>query len=117
MVTLPKFRKEIINELMRLGKITRNYDLFELGYYMDLVNFQIEKLEENISKCNIPEALSWYEDAIYTLNIVKEKAIKTKIPEHLQLDLSPKVITNMKNEIRAGLNEGIRTCSLRGLIR
>ena len=46
-----------------------------------------------------------------------EKAIRTELPGHLKDELSPRVIINMKNEIRAGLNEGIRTCSLRGLIR
>ena len=119
MSVLPRIEEEVYEGFYRLGLKEKDEELLEIARIIASINSGLKMLEEALKTCDSRKIVYHYGHVMNDIEKLKDLITKRALAfKSLPERVIPLVeLEDMEKEIKELVTEGIKTCSLKGLIK
>jgi len=119
MSVLPRIEREVYEGFVRLGFKEKDMELLDIARKIETLNSRLKSLEEALRTCKPREIVYYYGRVMGDIEKLKDVIMKRGLalkpmPEEAVAIIDK--LEDMEKEIMERATEGIKTCSIRGLI-
>ena len=119
MSVLPRIEEEYYEGFYRLGLKEKDTELLEIARKIGMLNTELKYLEDALKTCDSREIVYHYGRVMSSIDDLKEALTKRALAfKPLPERVIPLVeLEDMEKEITRLVTEGIKTCTIKGLVK